>query len=203
MISRNRGSLSGVWLLAGVALAAALTVGSQGVPLFANAARRAEPQAGGQGASAAATQGRGGSPAPPPGAGAPGQGSRQGFSAGWKWWNDEAVKKEIGLTDDKAKKIDEFVQDRERQLKPLADDYQKERDELDRMTSERLADDSTYGLKVWRVESMRAKLNESRIVLLYRIYKQLSPEQYKKLNEVLDRARTNMMGRGRSEGPRR
>ena len=85
----------------------------------------------------------------------------------------------------------------------MADEYQKERDDLDRMTSERLADDSTYGLKVWRVESMRAKLNESRIVLLYRIYKQLSPEQYKKLNEVLDRARTNLMGRGRSEGPRR
>lgn len=203
MISRNRGSLSGVWLLAGVALAAALTVGSQGVSLSANAARRAEPQAGGQGANAAATQGRGGSPASPPGVGAPGQGGRPGFSAGWKWWNDEAVKKEIGLTDDKAKKIDEFVQDRERQLKPLADEYQKERDDLDRMTSERLADDSTYGLKVWRVESMRAKLNESRIVLLYRIYKQLSPEQYKKLNEVLDRARTNLMGRGRSEGPRR
>lgn len=201
MIRRNLGSLSGVWLLAGVALAVTLSVSSQGVSLSAaSPALRAavDAQAGGQGASATATQGRAGN-APP----TFGPSSRPAFSPGYEWWKDESVKKEIGLTDEKAKKIDEFVQDRVRQLKPLADEFQKEREDLDKMTTERLADDSTYALKVWRVESMRAKLNESRILMLYRIYKQLSPEQYKKLNEVLEARARTMMGRGRSEGPRR
>ena len=50
-----------------------------------------------------------------------------------------------------------------------------------RLTRERLVDESTYSLQVARVEALRRRLNESRTVMLYRIYQELTPEQYKKL----------------------
>jgi hypothetical protein len=105
----------------------------------------------------------------------------------WMWWLDADVKRELGLSDQKAQRIDEMFQNRQKLLTPMASDFLKEKAVLDRMTAERTADDGTYALQVWRVEALRSKLNESRLMMLYRIYRELQPDQYKKLQVMSDR----------------
>ena len=111
----------------------------------------------------------------------------------WEWWNDEGIKKEIGIDERMSKRIDDMYDSRQRQLKPIADEYQKELEALNVMTRERVADDRTYEIQVTKVEAFGSKLRASRQMMLYRMYKELKPEQYVKFREILERPRT---GRG-------
>jgi Spy/CpxP family protein refolding chaperone len=118
----------------------------------------------------------------------------------WEWWNDAAVKKELGLTDAKSKEIDKIFQDRQRHATPFYEEFLKQRDEQNRMAKERLVDEGTFALQVARVDALRSELMKSRAVMLYRISRKLTAEQYKKLEEIRDRRRGE--GRGRGSGTR-
>jgi Spy/CpxP family protein refolding chaperone len=127
-------------------------------------------------------------PSGPPGSGSP-----------WDWWSDPAVKKDLKLTEDQARKIRDIFEKRETEVKPLWDMLNREGDRLDRMTRERVTDESTYAVQVSKVQHLFARVRESRTVMIYRMYRELQPEQYKKLQEIMDRRRA-MDGRG--TGPR-
>ena len=151
--------------------------------------------------------GQGTQAAPPPsGQAQPGQ-SRQGLrgnrpgptEVGWEWWKDQAAIKELGLAPEKAKRIDAYYNNRQRNLKAFVDEYLKQRDLLNKMTEERAVDADTYALQVKKVEMLRSELFESRTVMLYRIYLELRPDQYQKLREITDRRRG---GRGGGNQPR-
>lgn len=118
----------------------------------------------------------------------------------WEWWNDPAVKKELGLTEAKSKEIDRIYQDRLRHATPVYEEYRKQFDEQDRMAKERLVDEGTFALQVVRVDALRSELLKSRAVMYYRISRKLTAEQYKKLEEIRDRRRGE--GRGRGGGTR-
>jgi Spy/CpxP family protein refolding chaperone len=140
--------------------------------------------------AAAAVQGRGEAPRQA------GRGS--GPSAlGWEWWNDAEVQKELALSADKIKRINDFYGRRNAELRPIVHDYVKQQAELDKMTRDRAVDEGTYSLQVLKVESSRARLNESRMVMLYRMFRELTPEQHNKLQDILDR-RFNRGNRGRA-----
>lgn len=118
---------------------------------------------------------------------------------GWTWWKDEAVKKELQLTDRQAQNINRIYEKRVRDITPAFDDLQKQIVELDRMAKERKVDVNAYAYLVSRAEFNRSKLNETRLVMLYEIAKLLSDEQNLKLKDIRDR-RWNSRGRG--AGPR-
>jgi Spy/CpxP family protein refolding chaperone len=119
----------------------------------------------------------------------------------WKWWNDASVQKELGLSAEKIKDIDAFYEKRSKDLKPMADELERQRLELDNMTKAGVTDESVYALQVLRVESLGARLRESRTMMLYRMYRSLQPDQYRKLQDLLDRhygrSSNNAPGRGR------
>jgi Spy/CpxP family protein refolding chaperone len=158
-------------------------------------------------------------PAAAPGAGAgqrpparpqPSTSNPPGLPFTWEWWDDAGVKRDLGLTDEGAKAIEDLYAARLAEAQPWVDDYLRQREKLDRMTSERSASEASYGLQVSRVEALRSRLAESRMVMLYRIYKELSPEQYRKLLEIykkLQQQREQRMhaddGRGRGASPAR
>lgn len=104
-----------------------------------------------------------------------------------EWWNDPEVQKELALSPDKIKRIHDLYSARTRNLKPLVEEFFRQSAELERMTTAAVTDESTYGLKVLQVETMRSRLNESRTVMLYRIYRELTPDQYKKLQDIFER----------------
>jgi hypothetical protein len=62
------------------------------------------------------------------------------------------------------------------------------------MTRDRVADDRTYEIQVTKVEAFRSKLLTSRQMMLYRMYKELRPEQYQKLREIFERPRSGRSG---------
>jgi len=121
-----------------------------------------------------------------------------GPGGGFDWWSDPAVKKDLKLTEEQTKRFRDIFEKREVEVKPLSDMLNREGDRLDRMTRERVADESTYAVQVGKVQHLWARVRESRVVMIYRMYRELQPEQYKKLQEIMDRRRA-MDGRG---GPR-
>jgi Spy/CpxP family protein refolding chaperone len=127
----------------------------------------------------------------PPNAGLP-----SGGPSSWEWWNDAGVQKELGLTAEKVKGINDFYSRRNQDLRPFVQEFLKQREELGKMTQARVVDESTYLLQVIRVESARARLNESRTVMLYRMYRSLTPEQHQKLQDIMDRRFNRDDGRG-------
>ena len=128
-----------------------------------------------------------------------GGGSPQGRSgqlmAPWDWWNDADVQRELGLAADKVQRINDIYTRRSEDLKPIVEEFVKQSAELEKMTRARLVDERTYSVQVMHVESARSELNKSRTVMLYRLTRELTPEQYKKLQDIRDR-RFGSRGRG-------
>jgi hypothetical protein len=107
------------------------------------------------------------------------------------------VRKELVLTPRQIGSITRHYENRVRQMKPLDDELRKQLDELERLTRERTVDVNTYLVHVTRVEALRTELYKTRAVMLYSIYRELTPDQYQKLREIRDRRRS-----GRGAGPR-
>ena len=105
----------------------------------------------------------------------------------WEWWKDDEVKKELGLTDKVAADIDTYYQGRLRLMLPYADGLNHEREILNKLSADRQVDDATYAVQVAKVEALYSKLRETRTVMLYHIYKRLTPEQVTKLEAARDR----------------
>ena len=187
-----------VWLTCVATLAAAVTwtgtgLMATGPDQTSQATRAAQRPASPQQSPTQSSQGRAGDP----------NAARQSFTpfSAFEWWNDADVKKEIGLAEDKAKKIHEYYERRNREMQPWIEDWRRERTLLEKMTQERVADRTTYGIQVWRLEQLSAKLRETRAMMAYQMYLELSPEQYKKLREWQDRRSNGRGGRG-GPGPR-
>jgi Spy/CpxP family protein refolding chaperone len=144
-----------------------------------------------QPASQPAAQGTPGRPSGPPASGS--------LGPSWDWWDDPAVKKDLKLTDEQARRIRDIFEKREVEVKPMSDQLYREGEKLDKMTRERVADDATYAVQVSKVHHLFAEVRKSRTLMIYRMYRELQPEQYKKLQEIMERRRS-MNGRG--SGPR-
>ena len=104
----------------------------------------------------------------------------------------------LAYTDEQVRKIREIFEKREAEVKPVWDQLNREGDRLDKMTRERLADEATYAVQVSKVHHLFADVRKSRTMMLYRMYRELQPEQYKKLQEIMERRRSTD---GRSSGP--
>ena len=117
-------------------------------------------------------------------------------SGPWEWWKDDAVKKELKLTDKQVRDISRIFDTRAREMKPVNDEYQKQRTELDKLARERTVETAMFAIQVGRVEALRTELNKSRSVMFYAISRQLSAEQHDKLREVLDRRFSGRRGGG-------
>jgi Spy/CpxP family protein refolding chaperone len=173
-----------------VALTAALLAVSVGL-----AAGSRMPSQGAQGQSPPAQgQGRG---APQPGRP---EGSRNPcqnpVQARCEWWKAEAVQKELGLTPRQVQRIDYWYMARLKAEKPYAEEIERERDNWDRMLKERTASVTAYTIQVNRVESLRSKMAETRYVMLYRMYLELTPEQHAKLQAMFERESRGGRGGG-------
>ena len=116
---------------------------------------------------------------------------------GWEWWKDPEFKKELQLTDAQSAKINAIYQARQREYLPYDAEFEKQLIEGNRMAAERTATVDQFAVQVSRIESLRIKLLESRAVMLYRMSKELTPEQYKKMQDYRERRQSR--GRG---GPR-
>jgi hypothetical protein len=208
---RSLGRTQIVWALAlsGLVACAGFSVRAAGTRLSAaptSQASAAAPQSAPQGSNAggAANQApaRGGvdtskqTPGQPSAQHGPGPGS---FGSGWLWWQDDAVKKEIGLRPNQATLIDHIYTRRLQEMAPVVQAYEVERAALNKMIADRLVDDTQLDFELTtKFLPLRSKLEASRYLMLYRISKVLDADQSAKLPAAQER---HNQGRGRGGAP--
>ncbi len=103
------------------------------------------------------------------------------------WWNDEASKKELGLTPDQSKTLDQIFTSTKDELAGYNDAYQRENKELERMINESKVERWVVARQIDKVETQRSNLNKLRFMTLYRMHQVLTPEQRVTLQKMKDR----------------
>lgn len=111
------------------------------------------------------------------------------------WWADDKIKKELGLTAEQVKAIDDIYMSTKDELASYRESTERERKELDRIIAESKLEQWQILRQIDRMETARANNNKSFYMMLYRMNRQLTVEQRLKLQAVLDRQR-----RGGREG---
>ena len=105
------------------------------------------------------------------------------------WWKHPETVKELGLTQRQADKIQRIWDANSPSLRTLHDELGKVEAEFNRLMKENKAEERVIMLQVDRVEALRSQINKSRTLMLYRMHQVLTPAQYQKLTDMLERRR--------------
>jgi Spy/CpxP family protein refolding chaperone len=116
---------------------------------------------------------------------------------GFAWWKEAEVMREVGITAEQSKRIDELFHKRLPEAIALEREFKKQNDELNRLLRERTVGADVIAVQVDRVEAQRTTLNKTRTVMIYQMYQVLSAEQYAKLVAYNERRRSGRGGSNR------
>jgi Spy/CpxP family protein refolding chaperone len=114
------------------------------------------------------------------------------------WWADEKSKKELGLTPEQVKELDDIYNSAKDELAADRATFDRERKELDKMIAESKAERWMVTRQIDKTETSRSAMNKLWIMTMYRMHQQLTPEQRVKLQSMADRDK----GRGGRGGDR-
>jgi Spy/CpxP family protein refolding chaperone len=131
-------------------------------------------------------------PPRPPRPPQPGGGSEHGMMApghsmmmpgpAGKWWNDPELAKQINLTADQKKKMDEVFQQNRLRMIDLRATLEREEATLDPLMEAANPDDAKVLPQIDRVAQARAELEKANARLLLGLRHVLTPEQWKTLD---------------------
>ncbi|GEM_PF-4421859 len=141
-------------------------------------------------------------PGPAPG---PGPGMGPGPMGLGNWWRNPGLKTELGLTDDQVKKIEDAWYASVEAEVDLRAAAEKAHLELARLLHRETLDDEALAKAIDRVTEADAALARNRLQRRVEIAKILTPEQRRKLEELMrqHRGRHGMKGRKGKHHPRR
>lgn len=105
------------------------------------------------------------------------------------WWRDAALQKELGLSARQVGKIDRIWDTNMQSIRVLWKEMEAVEAEFNRLIKENTAEERVIALQIDRVEALRSQINKSRHLMIYRIHQVLTPDQYRKLTEHLERRR--------------
>jgi Spy/CpxP family protein refolding chaperone len=103
----------------------------------------------------------------------------------WKWWLYD--KADLGITEKQSAEIDKIFEETVPKQRATREELERLEDELAVLTKESKADVVTVAQLVERVENLRAKMNKTRTIMLYRFNLVLSPEQRTKVQALRER----------------
>ena len=101
-----------------------------------------------------------------------------------KWWQDERFKSELGLTTEQSARLEEIFQKTQPHLRQRWRALNQAEDEFDRLVE--YGDDESVLDYVGIVEAARAELNKTRTVMLLRMRRSLTTEQWGKFTALAD-----------------
>jgi Spy/CpxP family protein refolding chaperone len=113
-----------------------------------------------------------------------------------KWWQSEEYKRELKLTADQSKKLEDVFQASVPTLKSLKKTLDQAESEFERLLER--GDDGSVMDQVERVEAARAELNKSHTMMMLRMKRVLTAEQWAKFNamhQAAERERTRLNAR--------
>ena len=108
----------------------------------------------------------------------------------YKWWASEEVRQELQLTNQQTDQIESIFRSLRPKLKELAQVLQQEAEQLADVMHTMQAEEWEVTLQLDKLESARSALNKTRILMLYRMHKILSPEQLGGLHSLSERRRS-------------
>jgi Spy/CpxP family protein refolding chaperone len=103
----------------------------------------------------------------------------------WKWWLYDRT--ELGINDRQSAEIDRIFEETIPHQRAKREELERLEAVLATMTREAKADVSAVAQQVNKVESLRAEMNKTRTVMLYRINLVLSAEQREKLKVFMEK----------------
>jgi Spy/CpxP family protein refolding chaperone len=104
-----------------------------------------------------------------------------------RWWKSDPHRRELNLTSEQSRKIEDIFQQAastQRQLIKAIDDAEAE---FEKLVDVEKVDDAAVIDQINRVVSARADLMRSHSMMLFRMRRVLTPEQWKKLGEITER----------------
>lgn len=113
---------------------------------------------------------------------------------GFKWWQNDRFKRELALSTDQIKQLDEVFQALQPTLKTQKDELEKLEQRLSKVISDPASDEAAVLKALERVESTRGELSRSRTLMVFRMRRLLTEKQntrMKELHEEWERQRRN------------
>jgi len=114
----------------------------------------------------------------------------------FKWWQSDRYKTELMLTGDQSKRLEEIFQSALPTLRAQMKALESAETELERLVQR--GDDSAVMAQVARVETARAELNTSRTLMLLKMRRLLTSDQWIKfgaLHKALEHEREQALQR--------
>ena len=121
----------------------------------------------------------------------------------WKWWLHPETRKELRLTDQQSKKVDEVWESTAPKLREKWHELEALEDALAKTIKAYTADVTTVTQQVEKVEKLRAENSATRTVMLYRMHLLLTPEQRVKVDEMRARMEEERKRRDQGRGDKR
>jgi hypothetical protein len=117
---------------------------------------------------------------------------------GFKWWSDEQYRRELGLTQEQSRRLEEIFQMSLPTLKVQKKALDVAETEFERLVER--GDDGAVMEQVGRVETARAELNKTRTLMLLKMRRTLTTDQWIKLgalHQAEEKARKSAHDRGK------
>ena len=112
-----------------------------------------------------------------------------------KWWQDEQFRRELSITEEQSVRLEAIFQKHQPTLRERMQALNQAQEQLDRLIEK--GDDASVLEYVGVVETARAELNKTRTVMLLRMRRALTAEQWARFTALADQR--NDRGRGRSD----
>ena len=109
-----------------------------------------------------------------------------------KWWQDEQFRRELALTAEQSTRLEAIFQKTQPTLRERMQTLNQAEDQLDRLIEK--GDDASVLEYVGVVESARAELNKTRTMMLLRMRRALTADQWAKFTALAE-ARNDRRGR--------
>jgi len=109
---------------------------------------------------------------------------------GFKWWQSDVYKRELGLTAEQSRRVEDVFQAAVPELRVQKKALDQAEQEFERLVEK--GDDGAVMEQVGRVETARAELNKSRTMMLLRMRRALTADQWAKftaLHQAAERAK--------------
>ena len=106
-----------------------------------------------------------------------------------KWWESGDLKGDLNITDEQSNAIEEVYQTARPNLRALMDALSSEEEALSLLIDADHARESDVTEQIDKVEAARGALGKARLLMIYRMHRELSIEQRTGLREWMDQNR--------------
>lgn len=132
-------------------------------------------------------------------AAAPVLAKNQGLSP--RWWKNDAIVKDLGLTADQSARIDSIFEVTFPELRQEREELEHLEAKFSRMIRDAQIDEATLARQIDRVETARASGNKTRSLMLMRMYRVLTHDQRLRFDELSRQRAAANSGRGGGSKP--